>query len=169
MRFVTVLITLKGATVVHLGFGEVLTLVFTVSLTHIACLFLSKRAEAAKNQCRHDDMTSCRFSKNIHFRDGFVLSIEDKEIDDEQQEGDEGKTLELLVVVREDLGLDLLRGEFVKLFLDSFGGCVGVVAAHIDSAAGLCDLTTHVFVQFGNDHIALTVFDEVVRSRHGDG
>ena len=75
----------------------------------------------------------------------------------------------MLVVVREDLGLDFLRTEFVEFFLDGFGSGVGVIATHVDSAACLSYLAAHVFVQLRNDHVSLPIFDEVIRARHRDG
>ena len=81
MRFITVLVGLQRTTVIDLRFGEVLLLVVAVSAANITCLFLCKNTEAAKDQGRRNDMTSCRFSEDIQLRNGFVLSVEDKEID----------------------------------------------------------------------------------------
>ena len=167
MCLVAVFIGLQGTTVTNLRFGEVLASVFVITFAYIACLFLGKSAEADRQQYQnHTELST--LAENIQFRDSFVLTVEDKEIDDKQQESDQSKTLELLVIVSEDLRLDLLRTEFVKFFLDSFGGCVGVVATDVYTAAGLGDLAAHILIEFTNHHVPLTVFDEVMGTRHRD-
>ena len=106
------------------------------------------------------------FSENIHFGNRFVLAVEDKEVNDEQQQRNQRKALELLIVIRKYLCLDLLGRQFVEFLLDGFGGSVRVVATDVDTTAGLGDLTTHVLVQTTHDHIPLTVLAEGIRTRH---
>ena len=147
---VAILVFLQTAAVVDLRFGVVLLLVLAVAFAHIAGFFLGEGVEADEQQEGDAEGAGTRktemFSKDVHFRDSFVLAVEDKEVDDEQKQGDQSKALELLVIVRVDLRLDLLRRQFVEFFLDRLRGRVGVVAAHINATSGLRNLAAHVFV-----------------------
>ena len=165
MRLVAVFVLLQSAAVIDFRLRIVLRTVVFVAVDDVKHLFLRKGVDTHEQQ---GDRQYAVFSENIHFGNRFVLAVEDKEVDDEQQQRNQSKALELLVVVRKYLCLDLLGRQFVEFLLDGFGGGVRVVATNVDTTAGLGNLTTHVLVQTTHDHIALTVLAEVIRTRHGD-
>ena len=98
-----------------------------------------------------------------------IPAIHDDILRDEQQEHDPREALELLVVFGIDLAFLLGLLHLVDLFLQRVQGRVGVVGADIDAFASGGYLLTHLFVESGDDHVAVVVLHVVAASTDGDG
>ena len=150
-------VLLQRAFVVQLGIHVVGIHVLAVAFADIRRFFLCECRRGKYQQYGH----SGRSAENVPTGQNFVLAREDKELNHEQQQCQNGKRLILLVVVGECGGFDLLLSQFVQLLLQRTIGGVGVVAADIESFACLCDLAAHVFIQVGNDNVSLSVLAEL--------
>ena len=168
MRLVAVFVLLQTTAVIDFRLREVLFLVFAVTSPYIACLALREHIHTDEQQNCYTGVTVARSTENIPFGNHLILSVEDEEINHKQQQCNQCKTLELLVIIGKYLRLNLLCSQGVQLFLDNFGRSVRVVATHIDAASCLCYLATHVFIQTAYYHIAFTVLAEVIRAGHGN-
>ena len=84
MRLVAVLVFLQTAAVVDFSLGIVLLVVLAVAAAYVRCFFLRESAQADEQQKGRHRMART-LSENIQTGNHFVLTVEDEEINHEQQ------------------------------------------------------------------------------------
>ena len=96
-----------------------------------------------------------------------VLASQKQDIQHQKQHRQEKKTLELLVIFREDGRFHLHPAKILHILVQFLLRRTAVVYINVVSVAGIGYLATHILVQAGNDSIAFVVYNVLSRTRYG--
>ena len=97
-----------------------------------------------------------------------VATVEDTDLDDEEQERQESESLELFVELAIEGRCGLLLREFVELVVELFLSRRVVLHMDIGATTGLSQFLTHLLVESRHDGIACIILHIVACARDGD-
>ena len=92
----------------------------------------------------HRPLTSLKQRKTL---EQGVAAVEDADLEDEQQEGEDAEGLELFVEIAVDRRGSLLLGQFVEFIVELLLGGTVVLHMDIDAPTGSSQLLTHLLVE----------------------
>ena len=161
-------VLLQSLAVADLGVGKVAATVLLVALSHIQPVRLGTHTHGHQQQCDggYGLLLGTEQRDTLGQR---VLALQQANLDDEQQEGQYAKGLELLVVVAVDGALRLLLRQLVELLVQQVLGVAVVLDVDVGTAASGSYLLTHILVEGRHHGLTRIVRHVVARSGNGDG
>ena len=98
-----------------------------------------------------------------------VTPIEDTDFNNQQDQGQQGKGLELLVKLTVKGSRSFFLGEFIEFMVELLLGGTVVLNMDIGTTTGLGNFLTHLFIEHRHDSITGIVFHEVIGAGDGNG